>query len=304
MSITSINTNVNALVAQGQLKALDSSMKTTMTRLSTGLRINSGADGPSDLALAAAMTAHMRGTTQAIANAEDAMSMLTFVDSSLNETIDILQRMNDLAVKASNQAILTSSDIKGINEEVQDLKDELARRATSVSFNGKILLSGGFQSGKLIQIGADNAAAYQISIVLTKVNLSGLGLNSGALGGANFRTAGSLNISTIYNGAVYMQSTLGAAVHAIDVLQSAINIASTMQEAIGSQEEKLQYIINDLNSENINIAAARSRIVDADMAAEISNFTRLQVLTQSATAMLAQANLQPQTVLSLLGANA
>ena len=301
MSITSINTNVNALIAQGQLKVLDSSMKTTMTRLSTGLRINSGADGPSDVALAAAMTAHMRGTTQAIANAEDAMSMLTFVDSSLNETIDILQRMNDLAVKASNQAILTSSDIMSINNEVQDLKDELARRATSVSFNGKILLSGGFQSGKIIQIGADNAAAYQISIVLTKVNLSGLGLNTGALGGANFLEAGSLNISTIYDGATYMQSTLGAAVQAIDVLQSAINIASTMQEAIGAQEEKLQYIINDLNSENINIAAARSRITDADMAAEISNFTRLQVLTQSATAMLAQANLQPQTVMKLLG---
>ena len=301
MSITSINTNVNALIAQGQLKVLDSSMKTTMTRLSTGLRINSGADGPSDVALAAAMTAHMRGTTQAIANAEDAMSMLTFVDSSLNETIDILQRMNDLAVKASNQAILTSSDIMSINNEVQDLKDELARRATSVSFNGKILLSGGFQSGKIIQIGADNAAAYQISIVISKVNLSGLGLNTGALGGANFLEAGSLNISTIYDGATYMQSTLGAAVQAIDVLQSAINIASTMQEAIGAQEEKLQYIINDLNSENINIAAARSRITDADMAAEISNFTRLQVLTQSATAMLAQANLQPQTVMKLLG---
>lgn len=301
MSITSINTNVNALVAQGQLKVLDSSMKTTMTRLSTGLRINSGADGPSDLALANSMTAHMRGTTQAINNAEDAMSMLTFVDSALNETIDILMRMNDLAVKASNQAILTSSDIKSINEEVQDLKEELARRATSVSFNSKVMFSGGFQSGKIIQIGADNGAAYQISIVITKVNLSGLGLNTGALGGANFREAGSLNISTIYNGATYMQSTLGAAVHAIDVLQSAITIASNMQEAIGSQEEKLQYIINDLNSENINIAAAKSRITDADMAAEISEFTRLQVLTQSATAMLAQANVQPQTVLKLLG---
>lgn len=303
MSITSINTNVNALVAQGQLKVLDSSLKTTMTRLSTGLRINSGADGPSDLALANAMTAHMRGTTQAIANAEDAMSMLTFVDSALNETVDILQRMNDLAVKASNQAILTSSDIKSINEEVQDLKTELARRATSVSFNSKILFSGGFQSGKIIQIGADNASAYQISIVIDKVNLSGLGLNSGGLGAANFWGAGSLNISTLFT-AGYNQSTLGAAVHAIDVLQSAIKIASNLQESIGSQEEKLQYIINDLNSENINIAAAKSRIVDADMAAEISEFTRLQVLTQSATAMLAQANLQPQTVLSLLGANA
>jgi len=302
MSITSINTNVNSLVAQGQLNVLGNSMKTTMTRLSTGLRINSGADGPSDLALANSMTAHMRGTTQAINNAEDAMSMLNFVDQGLNETIDILQRMNDLAVKASNQAILTSSDIQSINEEVQDLKTELTRRSTSVSFNSKILFSGGFSGGQIIQIGADNASAYQISIIINGVTMSGLGMITGALGGATFLEAGSLNISTIYNGAVYMQSTLGAAVHAIDVLQSAIKIASNMQEAIGAQEEKLQYIINDLNSENINIAAAKSRIVDADMAAEISNFTRLQVLTQSATAMLAQANLQPQTVLTLLGA--
>ena len=295
MSITNINTNVNSLIAQGQMRKLDFSLTSTMRKLSSGLRINSGADDPSGVALANSMTAHVRGVRQAMNNAQDALNLMAFADEALNESLDILQRMNDLAVKASNEAILTSSDIASINSEIQDLKTELTRRAGAVTFNTKILFSGGFSTGQMIQIGADNGAAFQLTLVLNALTLSGLKLMSGA-GQGNWRNAGSLNISNWAN-----QSALGAAVYAIDVIQSSIGIASNMQESIGVQERKLQYIINDLSAEDINISAAKSRITDADMAAEISEFTRLQVLTQSATAMLAQANLQPQIVAQLLG---
>lgn len=291
MSITNVNTNVNSLTAQGSLRKLDSSLSTTMTRLSTGLRINSGADDPSGLALANSMTAHARGVHQAMNNAQDALNLLAFADSALNETLDILQRMNDLTVRASNEAILTTADLDSIQNEIDDLRTELSRRATAVSFNSKVLFNSGFAgtNAQMIQIGADNDAAFQLTIELQAVTLSGIGFWS---------VPDTISV-VVTSGTA--QSALGAANAAIDVVQSAINIVSTMQATIGVQERKLQYIINDLNSEEINITAARSRITDADMAAEISEFTRLQVLTQAATAMIAQANLQPQTVSKLLG---
>lgn len=304
MSITTINTNVNAQMAQFQLNKLDNSLQKSMQRLTTGLRLNSGADGPADLALANSFTAHVRGTRQAINNAEDALSMLAFADSALNETLDILQRMNDLAVKASNEAVLTTANVLSINNEIQSLKTELTRRSTAVSFNSKILFSGGLSgtNAQIIQIGADNLSAMQITLVLQGLTLSGLGMRTTA-GVANEFMYGSLYIYQVSDGAGAIdQYAISAALNGINVLQSAINIASDMQAAIGMQEQKLQYIINDLSSEELNITAARSRITDVDMAAEISEFTKLQVLTQATTAMLAQANIQPQIVATLLGA--
>lgn len=289
MSITSINTNVNSLIAQGQLRKLDSSLGTTMQRLSSGLRINSGADDPSGVALANSMTAHVRGVRQAMNNAQDGLNLLAYADSALNETLDILQRLNDLSVKASNEAILTTSDLDSIQNEIDDLRTELSRRASAVTFNTKVLFSGGFSGGQMLQIGADNGATFQLTIQLQAVTLSGMGLYS---------VPNTISLVVTSGGA---NSALGAANTAIDAVQSAINIVSNMQASIGVQERKLQYIINDLSAEDINISAARSRILDADMASEISEFTRLQVLTQSATAMLAQANLQPQIVAQLLG---
>lgn len=291
MSITNINTNINSLTAQGSLRKLDNSLTTTMTRLSTGLRINSGADDPSGLALANSMTAHVRGVHQAINNAQDGLNLLAFADSALNETLDILQRMNDLTVRASNEAILTTADIDSIQNEIADLRTELSRRASATSFNSKILFSGGFSgtNAQMLQIGADNAAAFQLTLELQAVTLSGMG----------FWSVPNTVSLTVASGPG--NSSIGAANAAIDAVQSAINIVSSMQATIGVQERKLQYIINDLSAEEINMSAARSRITDADMAAEISEFTRLQVLTQAATAMIAQANLQPQTVTQLLG---
>lgn len=299
MSITSINTNVSALMAQAQIGALDSRLQTTMTRLATGLRLNSAADGPADLGLANGMEARLRGLAVATTNSQDALNMLAYADSALNETMNILQRMNDLAVKASNQAVLTSANVASINVEFESLKTELSRRSSTVSFNGKLLFSGGFSGGMNIQIGADNAAAYKLTVVIAQMTLSGLQFKVAT---QTFWGRSNLTISNITTttGAL-LQSSYGAALYAIDAIKSAIGIASNVQSALGVQELKLQYIIEDLSSQSTNLAAAKSRIMDADMAAEISEFTKLQILTQSATAMLAQANLQPQIITQLLG---
>jgi len=286
-------------MAQAQIGALNTKLQTTMTRLATGLRLNSGADGPSDLGLAQSMVARMRGITTATANAQDALNMLAYADSALNSTTDILQRMNDLSVKASNQAVLSSANVASINVEFENLKTELTRRSSSVSFNGKVLFSGGMSSGMNIQIGADNSSTYQLTLAINAMTLSGLGFrmsNTYFFGLSNLTLS---NCSTAT--ATIVQSSYGMACFAIDTIKSAISITANVQQAIGVQELKLKYIIDDLSSESTNMAAAKSRITDADMAAEISDFTRLQVLTQSATAMLAQANLQPQMITKLLG---
>jgi flagellin len=284
-----------------QLTKLDFGINTTMSRLSSGLRLNSAADGPSDISIANAMDAHVRGTRTAIANAQDALSMMAFADTSLNESMNILQRMNELSVKAANQAILTTGDISAINSELTKLKDELSRRSSSVSFNTKLLFSGAFSGGQIIQIGANNVAANRLTLMIFGMTNSGLYMVSGVKG-TNFYNGGSLMISNVIVGAAMVQSALGMAQAAINYIQTAIKFVSDVQAAIGVQEEKLQFIINDLSAEDINVSAAKSRITDADMASEISNFTRLQVLSQAATAMLAQANVQPQAIVKLLGA--
>jgi len=299
MSITSINTNVAALMAQAQIGAIGTSLQTTMQRLATGLRLNSGADGPADYGLAKGMEARLRGIAQASSNAQDALNMLAYADNALNEGTSILQRMNDLAVRASNQAILSSANVASINVEFENLKTELTRRSTSVAFNGKLLFSGGMSAGMNIQIGADNTATYQLTLAINAMTLSGLQFK---LTGQAFWGMSNLTLSncTTTTG-TSLQSSYGMACYAIDVVKSAITIMNSVQGAIAVQELKLKYIIDDLSSETTNLSAAKSRIMDADMAAEISNFTRLQVLTQSATAMLAQANLQPQMITKLLG---
>jgi len=301
MSITSINTNVNALMAQMQIGSLGDRLQTTMTRLSTGLRLNSGADGPGDLGLAQGMEARLRGLAQATNNAQDSLNLLAFADNALNETNSILQRMNDLAVRASNQAILSSANVAAINVEFENLKTELTRRSSTVAFNGNILFSGGFSSGKSIQVGADNSTSYRLTLNFSQLTLSGLQMKTS---GTFFFGMSNLTISncTTITGGALTQSSYGFALYAIDAIKSAIGIAASVQGAIGVQELKLKYVIDDLNSQSTNLAAAKSRIMDADMAAEISEFTKLQILTQSATAMLAQANLQPQMISKLLGA--
>jgi len=223
--------------------------------------------------------AQLSGTDVAIQNAEDGLSMMQLADSALSQNMDILLRMRDVAVRASTDATLTTSQRQSMDQEIQDLRTELGRRTTAISFNTKILLSGGL-SGATLQVGPDNSATSRMSIQIPICSVSDIG-----------------GMSVV----VANVASTAAAQVAIDIFQSAINGLSKLQSIVGVQEQALERTINDLNSTKVNLAAATSRIQDADMAAEISNFARQQVVSLAATAMIAQANSQPQQVLSLLG---
>jgi len=300
-----INTNISALIGLNNLRLTNLGLQTSLERLSSGLRINKGADDPSGLGIAKGMEAQIGGIRTATQNCEDGISLIHTADGSLAETHDILMRMRDLAVRAANQATLTTADVRRINMELTSLKAELERKSIAVTFNTKILFSGGtFSTGQMLQVGPDNGTNYKLTIQIFGMTKSGLYMVSEAVGGphgTNFYNAGSLMISNIGTAATGLyQSATGMAAKAIDYINTAINFVSDMRAALGIQERRLGHIIDDLKAEDINISAAKSRIWDADMSVEITDFTRLQILQQSGTAILAQANAQPQSILQLL----
>lgn len=286
-----VNTNISALIGLNNLRLTNLGLKTSLERLSSGLRINKAADDPSGLAIAKGMEAQIGGIRTATHNAEDGINLIHTADGALSETQDILFRMRDLAVRAANEATLTSADMDKLNDEFASLKAEIQRKATAVTFNTKVLFSGGFSGtpgtdiGQLLQVGPDNGTNFRLTIRINQLTLSALGLSNAGGAWAN-------------SCAVLLRA--GNAQSAIDVVQSALNIISDLRASLGIQERRLGHIIDDLAAEDINISAAKSRIYDADMAVEIAEFTRLQILQQSGTAILAQANAQPQSVLQLL----
>ncbi len=275
--MTVINTNISSLIGMNNLRLTNLGLQTSLARLSSGLRINWAADDPSGLAIAKGMEAQIGGIRTAVQNAEDGINLIRTADGSLAATHDILMRMRDLAVRASNEATLTSADLQRLNDEFSSLADEINRKSEAVTFNTKALFNGDF-SGLVLQVGADNDANYRLSIVITALADTDLGIDQGAV----------------------TLSTAVDAQGAISAVQDAINVISDVRSSLGIQERRLNYIIDDLKAADINISAAKSRILDADMAVEISEFTRLQILQQSGTAILAQANAQPQSILQLL----
>ena len=293
-----INTNLNALIGLNNLRTTNLGLSQSLERLSSGLRINKGADDPSGLAIAKGMESQIMGLQTSVQNAEDGISMIHTADGSLAETHDILMRMRDLSVRASNQATLTTADLSRINDELQSLKAELERKSTAVTFNTKVLFSGGtFSTGQVLQVGADNGVNYRLTVQIYGMTLTGLYMKSGGNAGiaTDWLQAGSLMISNHAGGSAVNMANI-----AIDWLNSAINFVSDQRAMLGIQERRLEHIVDDIKAEEINISAAKSRIWDADMAVEITEFTRLQILQQSGTAILAQANAQPQSILQLL----
>jgi flagellin len=286
-----VNTNINAMIGLNQLRITGLGMQTTLERLSSGLKINRPSDNPNGLAIAKTTEAQLGGIRTAVTNAEDAKSLIAVADGALNETTNILLRMRDLAVRAANQATLTSGDVQKINSEMQSLKAEITRKATAVTFNSKVLFSGGFSGGQVVQIGPDNSLDFLLTVTIGPMTLSGLALATNGMNSVN-----SLWISNISTGT----TAVSLARAAIDYINTAINNISNTRSALGIQERRLDFVINDLKTMDINISAAKSQIMDADMAAEISEFTRLQILQQTGTAMLAQANAQPQSILQLM----
>lgn len=275
MSMT-INTNIASLNAQRNLSASQSSLTTSLQRLSSGLRVNSAKDDAAGLAIAERMNAQVKGMNVAIRNANDAISLSQTAEGALGKVGDALQRMRELSVQSAN-ASNGASDRANLQTEYAQLGAEVTRVLTGTKFNGTNLLNTA--ATLTFQVGANNVATDQIAIATTDLTA-----------GAGITAAVGANIST-------SQATAQAA---IDSLDTAIGEITTARATFGAAQNRFDSVISNLQVAAENQAAARSRITDTDFAAETANMTRGQILQQAGTAMLAQANALPNTVLTLL----
>lgn len=276
-----INTNILSLVAQGNLLKSQSALGTAIERLSSGLRINSAKDDAAGQAIANRFTAQVRGLTQATRNANDGISIAQTTEGSLNEINNNLQRIRELTVQAYNGTNSTD-DIKSINAEITQRMNEIDRVADQSKFNDINVLSGSHTLK--IQVGANDGETIDITLkdAHSSTLVSGSAIGSGGL---VYTTSG---------------STVTVSGGALAVIDTAIQKVDDMRSDLGAIQNRFESAISNLNNTITNLSASRSRIEDADYAVEVSNMTRAQILQQAGTAVLAQANQVPQTVLSLL----
>ena len=284
-----VNTNVNASVAQNALTKNERSMNQAMERLSTGQRINSAGDDAAGLAISSRMTSQIRGLEAGIRNANDAISMIGTADGALVEVTNMLQRMRELAVQSSN-GTTTSADRNYLSTEYVNLRAEIERIANNTQWNGGTILDGsanGVSSTVAFQVGANGGQTIAVNFGdITNANLSG-SLNVVSSGAATLVAATSASAVT----------TGSAAITAVD---AAITSVNSQRATYGAAMNQLTYAVDNLSNVKVNAEAARSRVLDTDYARETSELARTQIIQQAGTAMLAQANQLPQTVLSLL----
>ena len=286
-----VNTNVNASIAQNALVKNERQMNTAMERLSTGQRINGAKDDAAGLAISSRMTSQIRGLETGVRNANDAISMLQTADGALIEVTNMLQRMRELALQASN-GTTASADRSYLNSEYGNLITEIERIAQNTQWNGTAILEGTYGSGAnaTFQVGAN--AGQTISVNFG--DISQAGHSSATMG--KFATGGSA-ASIAANTAGSALTTASAAISGID---AAITLVNSQRATFGASINQLTYAVDNLSNVRVNAESARSRILDTDYALETSELARTQIIQQAGTAMLAQANQLPQTVLSLL----
>lgn len=267
-----INHNLAAMNTHRQLGTNNTNASKNLEKLSSGLKINRAGDDAAGLAISEKMRGQIRGLDMASKNAQDGISLIQTAEGALNETQSILQRMRELAVQSSNDTN-TTSDRKELQKEVAELTKEITRIATDTEFNTQTLMSGGF-TGKTFHIGANEGQS--ITLDIGDMTAKGLGVSG-------------INISG--------QTSADAA---ITTIQTAIDNVSAERSKLGANQNRLEHTINNLGTSSENLTAAESRIRDVDMAKEMMSFTKNNILTQAAQAMLSQANQQPQGVLQLL----
>jgi flagellin len=263
-----INSNVEAFNAHRNLIQSGSKLSKSMERLSSGYRINRAADDAAGLAISERLRGQTRGLAQAQRNAQDAVSLVQTAEGSLTEVHAMLQRVRELAVQYKNGS-LSSNDRTSIQSEVNQLGSEIERIGTSAQFNGTNLLNSA--STMTFQVGANDGEVITVSTI-----------SLGAAVGSSY----------------FSLSAAGAS--DISEIDAAIAAVSQQRATFGAVQNRLEYALNNLATYQENLMASESRIRDVDMASEMVDFTKLQILQQAGTAMLAQANQAPQGVLSLL----
>jgi flagellin len=282
-----INTNLVSLNAQRNLATSQSQLSTSMQRLSSGLRVNSAKDDAAGLAIAERMNTQVRGMNVAMRNANDGISMAQVGEGALGKVSDLLQRMRELAVQSAN-GTNDDADRISLNEEFVQLAQEATRTLGGTQFNGLTILAS--TGTNTFQIGANNDST------IDRLTMD------------NFDWAGSTNITNVLGTAVITGtdvptlqiSALADAQTVLTAIDDAIDAVNSQRAEFGAVQNRFENVVSNLRVATENQSAARSRIMDADYAAETANLSRAQILQQAGNAMVAQANQLPQQVLSLL----
>jgi flagellin len=267
--------NLTAMNSNRMLGLTQSTLAKSTEKLSSGYKVNRAADDAAGLAISEKMRRQVRGLTQASSNAQDGISAVQTAEGALNEVHDMLQRMNELAVKAANDTN-TTEDQGYINQEVMALVSEIDRVASTTTFNNQNLLDGTFTAKKL-QVGAEKSQTITISI--KSMSAAGLGV-----GAANAKV-----------------SKTSKAQKAISNIKKAISSLNAQRSALGAVQNRLEHTIKNLDNIAENTQSAESAIRDTDMASEMVKFSNQNILQQAGQSMLAQANQSNQGVLSILG---
>lgn len=286
-----VNTNIGASVAQQALVRNERSMSAAMEQLSTGKKINSAADDAAGLAISSRMTAQIRGLDQAVRNANDGISMVNTAEGAMIEVTAMLQRMREITVQSAN-GTTDSDDRTYLNKEYQALATEIQRVATNTQWNGRDILTGDAastgSSAVSFQVGANGGQTISVTIgdISSTGNTTFAALQSSG-------ASGSIATTTAASAQTVATSTLTA-------IDAAIKDISEKRADLGAGSNQLTHAVDNLTSIKINAEESRSRILDTDYAQATSELARTQIIQQAGTAMLAQANQLPQTVLALL----
>jgi len=283
-----IANNLMAVNTHRQLSITSGYQTKSMEKLSSGLRINRAGDDAAGLSISEKMRNQIRGLQQASANAQDAISLIQTAEGALTETHNILKRMRELVVKAGNSGALQNEDLQAIKDEITELNAELSGIAQRTEFNGKKLLDGTYSG--TFQIGANKTQKLDLSIVTSGDSKS---VGATDLGVKDLND----DLGEIAADGTVSGQNINKALSGVD---KAINMVSTLRSKLGANQNRLEYTIKNLDNAAENLQAAESRIRDTDMAKEMVEFTKQNILQQAAQAMLAQANQAPQGVLQLL----
>lgn len=279
-----INTNIKSLQAQTAMTVNNRNLSKAMEQLSTGKRINSAADDAAGLAISNKMTAQIRGLNQAVRNANDTISMIQTAEGATQEISNMLQRMRELAVQGANDTY-SAEDRAAIGKEYDQLVEEIDRIANNTEWNGIKILDGSVFSSATaakFQIGTSSGTAYQVEVNFLAMDTASLGTAAIALGD------------------ITSTSTAGEFQAVITEIDKGIAAVDDYRADLGAKINRLTYAADNMANISLNTSASRSRILDADYASATTELARSQIISQAATAMLAQANQAPQNVLSLL----
>ena len=283
-----INHNISSMITQSARNGANAGLGKSLEKLSTGLRINRASDDAAGLSVSEQLRTQVRGMGRAKSNAQDGIALLQIAEGAANEMSGVLQRMRELSIQSANDT-LTSTDRSYLDQEFTALTNEIDRISQSTQYNGQTLIAGGSSSfggagsaSCLLHIGANaQAGVDNIAVTIDALTAGALSL-----------TGGSSSVGV---------STQASSLAAIAVIDTAIGSVNNMRSDVGAYVNRLEHAINNLSNQEFNTQDAESRIRDVDFASESTKFTRSQILSQSSTSMLAQANAVPQGVLGLIG---